>query len=152
MTTSLIRFINIIVAALLAGTSFGIWIGFNPSGYSPSTYLEQQNHMVQSLNTVMVTLVVVATIVSTISAYLQRKNKMVFILLLLAAASFASCLLISRFGNLPIQNQMLSWKADSLPDNWMMLRDKWWLFHIQRTVAEIVALVLVAGATAWGRH
>jgi len=46
MTTSIIRFLNIILAALLAGVSFGIWIGFNPLKVSPSTYIEQQQNMI----------------------------------------------------------------------------------------------------------
>lgn len=147
MTTSLIRFTNIVIAALLAGTSFGIWVGLNPSNYSPSTYIEQQNHLVLSLNTLMVSLVVIATLVTAVSAYLQRKNRIVFIALLVAAASFASCIFISRFGNLPIQKEMLTWNAYSLPGNWIMMRDKWWSFHIMRTIAELIALALVAWAS-----
>jgi hypothetical protein len=42
MAVFIVRFLNIILATLLAGVSFGIWIGFNPSDLSPSTYLEQQ--------------------------------------------------------------------------------------------------------------
>ncbi|MDQ3142140.1 MAG: DUF1772 domain-containing protein [Bacteroidota bacterium] len=143
MTTIFIRFANIILAALLAGTSFGIWMGFNPINYSASTYLEQQLNLVRSLHMLMVSLVIIATIVTLISAFLQRKNKTVFIILLFAAAFFASCIFISRLGNLPIQNEMLSWNANSLPDNWTIMRDKWWSFHIMRTVAELIALVLV---------
>ncbi len=97
MTLSLIRFLNIIFAALLAGTSFGIWFGFNPTNYSASTYIEQQQNLVRSLNTLMISLVIIATVVTLISAFLQRK-----------------------------------------------LRDKWWSFHIMRTVVELIALVLVA--------
>jgi hypothetical protein len=57
MTTSIIRFLNIIIAALLAGTSFGIWMGFNPLNLSPSTYIEQQQNMIRALNTLMIILV-----------------------------------------------------------------------------------------------
>lgn len=142
MTLTFLRFINLILAALLAGTSFGIWMGLNPNKYSPTTYLEQQQQLVQSLNTLMVSLVIAATIVTIISAFLQRNNKSVFITLLIAAAFFASCIFISRFGNLPIQTEMLSWKTDSLPDNWTILRDKWWTLHIERTVAELIAFRL----------
>lgn len=144
MTLSLIRFINLILAALLAGASFGIWAGLNPTAYSPATYLEQQQHLLRSLNTLMVSLVVAATLVTIASAWLQRGNKSVFVPLLIAAACFASCIFISRFGNLPIQNQMLGWTADRLPDNWASLRDQWWSFHIMRTLAELIALALVA--------
>lgn len=143
MAVSIIRFINIIIAALLAGTSFGIWVGFNPMNYSPPTYIEQQQNMVLSLNTLMVALVIIATLVTVLSAYIQRKNKIVFITLIFAALCFASCIFISRFGNLPVQQQMLNWNADLIPNNWTMLRDKWWSFHIMRTVAELVALILV---------
>ena len=144
MVTTVIRFINIILAALLAGTSFGIWMGFNPAHYTPSTYIEQQQNLVGSLNTLMVSLVILATIVTLTAAFLQRKNKAVFITLLFAAAFFASCIFISRFGNLPIQKEMLTWNAASLPENWTVLRDKWWSFHIIRTIAELIALVLVS--------
>ncbi len=143
MTNMFIRFANIILAALLAGTSFGIWVGFNPIHYTGSTYIEQQQNLILSLNTLMVLLVIMATLVTLVSAFLQRRNKTVFITLLFAAAFFASCIFISRLGNVPIQNEMLSWNANSLPDNWTILRDKWWSFHIMRTVAELIALVLV---------
>lgn len=147
MTIVFIRFTNIILAALLAGTSFGILVGFNPMHYSASTYIEQQKNLVLSLNALMVSLVIFATLVTIVSAFLQRRNRTVFVTLLVAAAFFASCIFISRFGNRPIQNEMLTWNANSIPANWTMLREKWWSFHIVRTVAELIALVLVTWAS-----
>lgn len=81
----LIRFINIILTALLAGVSFGIWIGFNPIDLSSSTYIEQQQNMLLSLRILLVVLVFIATIVTIISAFLQRKNNSIFISMLIAA-------------------------------------------------------------------
>lgn len=144
MALSTTRFLNIVIAGLLAGTSFGIWIGFNPKSYTASTYVEQQQHLVTSLNTLMVAMVIIATIVTLVSAFLQKGNRLNFIALLIAAAMFASCILISRFGNLPIQNEIMEWQADSPASNWTVLRDDWWSFHIKRTVVELIALVLVA--------
>jgi hypothetical protein len=70
---------------LLEGTSFGICLGFNPKNYSPSTYLEQQQNLISSL-------VVLATMVTLLSAFLQRKNRTVFVTLLVAAAFlFPAC-------------------------------------------------------------
>lgn len=148
MTLKFIRFVNIILAALLAGTSFGIWVGVNPDNYSPATYLEQQQQLVLSLNTLLVSLVITATIVTIISAFLQRENKTTFVTLIIASAFFAACIFISRFGNLPIQTEMLNWKIDTLPDNWTSLRNEWWRLHIIRTVAELFALALVAWSTS----
>ena len=144
MKITVLRLINVVVAALLAGTSFGIWVGFNPVNYSPHTYIEQQQNLVTSLNTLMVSLVVGATIITLVSAYLQRKNRFDFITLLIAAFFFASCIFISRFGNYPIQSAMLHWDPNSLPENWTTMRDTWWTMHKIRTISELIALVLVA--------
>ena len=109
MTVKVLKFISILVVALLAGTSFGIWMGLNPVAYSPSTYLEQQQNLVSSLNAMMVALVVLETLVTIALAFRLRQNNTVFMALLFAAACFASCIFISRFGNLPIQKEMLIW-------------------------------------------
>ena len=143
MIISAIRFLNIIVAALLAGISVGIWIGFNPLDLSPSTYIEQQQNTIRSLNVLMISLVVFATVITIISAFLQKGNKENLIVLLIASLFFISCILISRFGNQPINKIIMTWTTDSLPANLSELRDKWWSFHIMRTIAELIALFLV---------
>lgn len=150
MTIRILRFVDILLVALLAGTSFGIWVGLNPTGYSPATYLEQQQHLVSSLNTLMVAMVILATLITITTALLQRQDKPVFYMLLVAAICLFSCIVISRMGNFPIQQEMFGWKADSIPGNWTEMRDKWWSFHILRTVAELIALVLVIWTNTLG--
>lgn len=148
MKLTALRFLNIVSVALLAGTSFGIWIGFNPKNYAYPTYVEQQQHLVRALHTLMVALVVASTIITIISAFQQRQNRPVFFTLLAAAAFLASCIFISRFGNLPIQTEMLQWNTETVPANWTELRDSWWNLHIARTIVELIALALVAWASA----
>jgi hypothetical protein len=131
------------LAALLAGVSFGIWIGFNPLHLSQSTYLEQQQNTILSLRVLMISLVFMATLVTVISAFLQKKNKTVFISLIIAALCFIVCIMITKFGNLPIDNVVMTWTLDTMPANWMELRSDWWSFHIMRTIAELTALTLV---------
>lgn len=53
MTMSIVRFLNIFMAALVAGTIFGIWIGYNPMSLSATAYLEQQQNAIRSLNVLM---------------------------------------------------------------------------------------------------
>ena len=143
MTTLIIRFFNIILVALLAGVSFGIWIGFNPMDLSPSTYFEQQQNMLRALRVLMISLVVIATIITIVSALVQKNNKSAFITLLVAAFFLIVCIIITRFGNKPIDDAVLTWTKDSIPDNWTELRDKWRSFHILRTIAELAAFFLI---------
>jgi hypothetical protein len=91
----------------------------------------------------MISLVVFATVITIISAFLQKGNKEDLIVLLIASLFFISCILISRFGNQSINKIIMTWTTDSLPANLSELRDKWWSFHIMRTIAELIALFLV---------
>lgn len=143
----LIRFSLILITALLAGTSFGLWMGIEPAQYSPITYIELQRNLVLSLNTLMVTLVVLATGLSILDGYLNRKHTSMAICLFTSAVCFIACIFISRFGNTPIQLHMLEWKTETLPNNWTALRDQWWFLHKIRTLCELVALGLISWVT-----
>ncbi len=140
---TIVRFLNILIVSVLAGVSLGIWIGFNPMHLTVQTYIEQQQNMLRSLRVLMVTLVFLATILTLISAFMQRKNKSTFVSLLVASGFLVACILITRFGNKPIDDVVLTWASTSVPDNWTELRDSWWSLHITRTLTEIIALCLI---------
>ena len=53
MTGTIIRFIDLLLVALLAGTTFGIWLGFDPTGLSAAAYVEQQQHAIRALNSIL---------------------------------------------------------------------------------------------------
>jgi uncharacterized membrane protein len=91
----------------------------------------------------MISRVVTATVITILSAFLQKKNKPVFNALLIAAVFLIACIMITRFGNKPIDDVVMTWTRDSLPGNWSELRDKWWSFHVMRTIAELSALFLI---------
>jgi len=143
MTNFIIRFLNILVAAILAGVSLGIWIGFNPTGLSVTTFVEQQQNMLGALRVGMVSLVFAATVITLLSAIAQKNNRPVFVALLLAATLFIACILITRFGNKPIEDIMMTWTVASVPSNWTSFRDQWWTFHTMRTGTELIALVII---------
>ncbi len=88
----------------------------------------------------MIALVVIATLVTLVSAYIYRNNASIMVTLLLAAAFLIACITITRFGIRPIDDKVLSWTTSSIPANWTTLRDKWWSLHIMRTIAELAAL------------
>lgn len=143
MTTQLIRFLNIIMAALVAGTIFGIWIGYNPGSLSAATYVEQQQAAINALNTLMPLLGLCTIILTLAAAFLQKKDKPVFIILLIAAFFLILSGLITRFGNQPINSIVMTWDKNAPPANWSELRDEWWSFHIARTCTAILGLCLI---------
>lgn len=84
-------FLNILLAALLAGTMFAIWIGYNRMSLSPSTFIEQQQNMIRHLKVLMPLLGLATIVLTLISAFLQKQNKIVFFCVIIAVAF---CLLV----------------------------------------------------------
>ena len=66
MTILIIRFLNLLMAGLIAGTLFGIWIGFNPQSLSAPTYVEHQQSVIKALNTLMPLLGLITIILTVV--------------------------------------------------------------------------------------
>ena len=143
MTTRIIRFFNIVMTALVAGTIFGIWIGYNPKDLSAPTFIEQQQNVIMALNTLMPILGLIAILLTLTSAFAQRKNKKTFSILLVASLFLILSGLTTRFGNQPINSIVMTWDMNTPPNNWMELRDRWWIFHELRTLSAFIGLCLV---------
>lgn len=75
--------------------------------------------------------------------YLLRKQRVAFILALIAALSFAGMLAIFAFGNNPLNQQIAVWTASTLPANWRQTRDAWDTFHAASSALAALALVVL---------
>ena len=144
MTTVISRFLNIIMAGLLAGILLGISLGYNPKNLSVSTYIEQQQNVIKALNTLMPLLGLITIILTLSSAFLQKDNKIIFITLIIATIALVITAFVTRFVNQPINSNVMIWNKATLPTNWKELRDKWWSFHLIRTIMTLTAFILIS--------
>ena len=144
---TIIRFLNVLVVGLVAGIIFGIYLGYNPGNLSAATYVEQQQSVIIALNTLMPLLGLVAILLTITAAFLQKKDKTIFVILLVAAAFLMFSGFITKFGNQPINALVMTWDINNPPSDWMLLRNQWWRYHIVRTIASLIAFCLVAWAS-----
>lgn len=147
MFAPMIDFANLLLAALVVGTTFGIWLGYNPAGLSATVYVTQQQHAIGALNVVLPVLGGVTVLLTMVAAVLATGDRSRLALLLLAAAGFIAAGLITRFLNQPINAVVMTWSAEAPPADWMQLRDDWWRWHVMRMAAGIVGLSLLIAAT-----
>lgn len=152
MISTVVRFLNILLVALVAGSVFGIWLGYNPAGLSATAYLEQQQNAIRALNVLMPLLGAAGILLTLASAYLQRQSMGVASILILAAGLLIVGGLVTRFGNQPINAVVIKWGADSMPADWTALRDKWWSFHLMRTMSTVGGLMLIIWAEVRTKH
>ena len=152
MTLALVRFANILVAALVAGGMFVIWVGYDPATLSPSTYVEQQQNAIRALNELMPILGGATILLTLLAAGLQRNDRKAFVLLMVASAFLILSGLLTHFGNQPINDLVMTWEIARPPANWTELREQWWGFHRLRTFCGLIALVLITWASVHPRR
>lgn len=145
-----VEFANLLIAALLAGAMFGVWLSFNPTGLDAGSYVTLQQQAIRTLNATMPALGGVAILLTLLAAALSRGDHARLTLLLAAAACFVAAGLITRFLNQPINAVVIGWSAGAPPAEWTNLRDAWWRWHVLRTVIGIGGLCLVIAASLKG--
>jgi len=146
-----VGFVNLLVVALVAGTVFGIWLGYNPAALSSSAYIEQQQGAIRALNVLMPILGAIGILLTITSAVLARADRRTLIILIGAIACLLTAGLVTRFGNQPINAIVMTWNAQAAPADWTTLRDTWWNWHIVRTAAAVTGLCLLLLANPMDR-
>ncbi len=139
---NILRFALVVLLALLVGTMFGIWVGFNPSSLSASAYVEQQQNAIRALNTLLPAMGGACILLSVALAFMSKADPRSRYLLFAAALLMIVSGLVTRLANQPINAVVITWSAQAPPANWAELRDQWWQWHIVRSIAGIGALVL----------
>ena len=102
MTANLIRFLLLVLLALLVGTMFGIWVGANPAGLSAAAYVEQQQNAIRSLNTLLPVMGAICIALAITLALLTKTDRRSRYLLLGAAMLMLVAAIVTRIGNQPI--------------------------------------------------
>jgi uncharacterized membrane protein len=147
-----IGFINILIVALVAGTVFGIWLGYNPDMLSSASYVEQQQEAIRALNVKMPILGAISILLTIASAIIARSDRSTLFVLIGAIVFLRVAGLVTRFGNQPLNAIVMTWDPQAPPANWMDFRDTWWNWHIIRTLASVIGLCLLLFANPMGRR
>jgi uncharacterized membrane protein len=147
MLSAMIDFTNVLLAALLVGAMFGVWLFLNPSGSDAVLYVALQQQGIRGLDTTMPALGAATILVTIVAAILGRGDGTRLGLLIAAAACLIAAGVITRFLNQPINAIVMTWRRDAPPANWMRLRDEWWRWHLLRLAAGLGGLSLLVVAT-----
>jgi hypothetical protein len=147
MLPVIIDFTNVLLAALLVGAMFGVWLFLNPKGSDAVLYVALQQQGIRGLDTTMPALGAVTILMTIVAAVLGRADGTRFGLHIAATACLIVAGLITRFLNQPINAIVMTWHRDAPPANWMRLRDEWWRWHLLRLSSGLGGLSLLIFAT-----
>ena len=146
MGRQIILFGSLLFVGLTAGAAYVVWFVYNPGRMSSAFYVENMQHAIRALTIPLPTIVVLGLLFTAVASFQARNDRAVFSLLVTACLCVLAVGLITRFGNIPINNQMLTWNIDSPPADWLTLAKEWWRFQTARVILQTAALCLVSWA------
>ena len=142
----LLQFLATLLFAMVAGSVFGIWRGFDLTSYTPATFVEAHQGAVRGLNTLLPALALVSILLTIALIWLARAKGVAFWLYLAALVLMIAGGVVTRLLNQPINAQVMTWTTDTLPANWSELRATWWHWHLVRAGLSVAALASLLAA------
>ena len=146
MISAVINFADIVLAALLVGGMFGVWLMLNPARRAAGLYITLHQQGIRTLNTALPIFGAASVILSVTAAILARGEGVRVPLLITAAVCFASAGLITRLQNQRLNAIVITWNSDAPPANWTAVIDEWLRWHCIRLLAGLAGLSLLVSA------
>lgn len=151
MFEAFVNFVALLLAALLVGSMFSVWLIFDAAGLDGATYTTQQQLAIRALNVTLPVLGAATLLATSVEGMLVRGTTLRFALVVAAFVTLAAAGLITRFANQPINARVLAWTAATPPADWSEWRDTWWQWHLVRLGCGLVGLSCLISATLLGR-
>jgi uncharacterized membrane protein len=143
---------TIVLFALVMGVFWGTWfsLGRTMSQLSAETFVAVGHQMIQNLGMPMAILLPLALLGALITLALlwRGARAAAFWWLLAGFLVMVAALAITLAVEVPIDNQIKTWTAATLPGDWRSIQSRWELFHTIRTFSSIVAVVAVTISAA----
>jgi uncharacterized membrane protein len=146
---------TVLLFALVMGVFWGTWFSLSRTMHrlSAETFVAVGHEMIRNLGVPMAILLPVALLSALVALGLlwRRGRTAPFWWLLAGFLLMVAALVITLAVEVPIDNQIETWTATTLPADWRSIQARWELFHTIRTflsIAAVIAVTVSAVATA----
>ena len=140
---------TLILAALVMGVFWGTWFTLTRSihDFSAAEFIHIGKTIIDNV-AIPMSIIMPATLLFMLVTLLlsRRVNRYSFYLYSISFLLMVITLIITVAIEVPIDNQIKSWTAGTVPANWESLRQKWDTHHTMRTFTSIGSVVFFA----WG--
>ena len=145
MTTKIIFTITLLAYAMIAGQAFMYILSLKQVQLSldANTYTEIRKLIDASMRASFKYVIYTALLANVLLVIATAKNpgSLVFITATIALVALVAEILLTLKGNLPINDIINTWSADTIPANWAAIRDKWFTIFQYRQIASITGFV-----------
>ncbi len=159
MKTRVAQGATIVLFALVMGVFWGTWFSLSRTmnRLSAETFLAVGREMIRNLAVPMRILLPVALLSALVTLALlwSDRRSPAFWWLLAGFLLMVAALAVTLIVEVPIDNQIKTWTAATLPGDWRSIQSRWEFFHTVRTflsIAAVVAVTISALAVRAGRR
>jgi uncharacterized membrane protein len=150
MNTKIARFIGLLATGLLAGAFFYTFLNVIPTFYEVpvNVHLIFRTQLMTHNGITMQALMALSIIITFWYARLSKHIKLVRNLAYSSSCLALIALLVTRFGNVPINQVIKTWvNMPAPPEHWESVLHQWDVYHIIRTISGCLCFLLFIGAT-----
>ena len=138
---------TIVLFALVMGVFWGTWFSLSRTmdRLAPETFLAVGHEMIRNLGVPMALLLPLSLLSALVTLVLVGRSERAaaFWWLLAGFLLMVAALVVTLAVEVPIDNQIQTWTAATLPGDWRSIQARWELFHTIRTFASIAAVIAV---------
>jgi uncharacterized membrane protein len=145
MTRTIVLFLSIFVSGLTAGITLYVWLTGNPAELSYPTFVESMQSDIRALRTSLLIVTSPGLPLLALTAFLMRRDRPRVYFVVAALLLFIVASLSTRLGNIPINDEVMTWDLRTAPEAWQELIGEWWRWHQIRFVAMTAAFALLVG-------
>lgn len=150
MRTKFIKHINFILLMLVTGVFWGTWFTMTRSigDFSAVEFIHIGKVIIDNVANPMKILMPVCILFLGLATWLEYRRKSgVFYPLLGSLLLMIVTLLITVLVEVPIDNQIKTWTALTVPPDWETIRQKWAWYHGLRTLTSLGSFILFSAGT-----
>lgn len=153
MISKALRFVNLVLAGLLAGNEFGTKVALHPAleELSIPERIRAEQAVTRRYGTIM-PLWMSSTVASCVAALALSRGSRGLLPTLAGTACFAGMLLSTLLGNVPINKRVLEMDPDRDGEEFAGLRKRWDRLHTLRVVLNVVGFGLLQLGALRGRE
>jgi uncharacterized membrane protein len=136
-------FAGLFLLALVTGVFWGTWFTLTRSTetFSAAEFIHIGQTIIMNVAWPMRILMPSCILFMILSALLvPEKKSAAFYLSVAACLLIVIALLITLLVEVPIDNQIKTWTAETVPADWTSLRPRWQVFHTARTFVSLGSL------------
>jgi len=155
MTQKSIQLVTGLLLVMVTGLFWGTWFSLSRTMYElpPETFLTIGKRIIKNVALPM-SIIMPASIIGLLTLCIMSwKTKSVYFYCIFATLLlFIIALIITVAVEVPIDNQVKTWSAASIPFDWQYIRNRWEHYHTIRTLVSLSGIVFFLVAIMNGKQ